>query len=118
MSTAPAVAAQFDFAKLTADVTAAMLAGQQAADSVSDGGSCNLDGVHLSIPRQREAKVVAALAEAGVHSEKGNYGWLGSGYMLNPSSAGQADKRYAACEAIAKHLKAAGYDACHFYLMD
>lgn len=115
-ATAPKTA--FDFAKLTADVSAAMQAGSEAAAAVEDGGSCNLDGVHLSIPRQREAKVVEALAEAGVRTEKGNWGWFGAGYMLNPTNEGQADKRYAACEAIAKHLKAAGYDACHYYMAD
>ena len=111
--------ASFDFAKLTADVSAALKAGREAAAAVSDGGSCNLDGVHLAIPRQREAKVVAALEDAGLPGiSKSSWGWFGVGYMLNPSSEGQADKRYAACEAIAQHLKDAGYDACHFHMAD
>jgi hypothetical protein len=107
----------FDFAKLTTDVTAAMEAGQQVADATEDNGTCNMDGVLLRIPRIKEANVVAALAAAGVNTDKNNWGWHGIGYMINPPW-GQAEKRSRACDAIRKHLTESGYEVSGFYMMD
>ncbi|MBD2704438.1 hypothetical protein IC229_27605 [Spirosoma sp. BT702] len=107
-----------DLEQLTADVKAALEAGKLAADAIDDGGACNMDGVVLSIPMIRERKVVEALAKAGVTTNKGDWGWCGRGYMINPTSDGQANKRHVASEAIGNHLRDAGYDATNFYLMD
>ena len=108
----------YNFEKLTAAVTAAMQAGQTAADSKpDDGGTCNMDAVILRIPRINEQKVVEAMAAAGVHTRKDTW-WHGPGYMINPTSGGQGDRNTRAAEAIAKSLKEAGYDAMMHYQMD
>ena len=109
----------YDFNKLTTDVKAALMAASQRAANVEDGGTCNLDGVFLQVPRQREAKMVEALQAAGInHVKKSSWGWMGTGYMLSPNVAGQANKRYAACAAMTASLIAAGHDASHFMQMD
>lgn len=108
----------FDFAKLTADVEAALKAGADAASATTDGGSCNLDGVVLRLPRIHEESVVRALSNAGISTRKSNCGYHGIGYMINPTSGGQANQRYVACIAIEKHLQEAGYNVSHFYMAD
>lgn len=107
----------FDYEKLTADVRKAMKAGEQAAAAVNDRGTCNMDGVVLRLPRLREQRVVDALSQAGVYTNKSGCGWAGPGYMINPN-CGQADKRSTAAKAIEASLKQAGYDVTMFYMMD
>ncbi|ADB42922.1 hypothetical protein [Spirosoma linguale] len=103
----------YNFDKLTTDVRAAMKAGREFAAEVDDGGTYNVDGVLLKIPRIREAKVVQALAKAGVRTQKRKWGWRGTGYMLNPG-VGQAHKKETACEAIFQHLRKAGHVVCRY----
>ncbi len=106
----------FDYTKLTEDVKAAMQAGREAAALVEDRGSCNMDGVILGLPRLPASKVTAAIELAGISALKITTR-IATGYMINPED-GQADKRYAGCEAIRKSLREAGYTVTPFYMMD
>lgn len=108
----------FDFTKLTTDVKAALEAGAAIAATTEDGGACNFDGVVLRVPNAPEYKVVHALSLAGITTRKSNCGWAGLGYMINPTSGGQANKRTVAAEAIYKHLSEAGYTVSQYYQMD
>jgi hypothetical protein len=107
-----------NYIKLTADVKAALLAGEAAANAVEDGGSCNLDGVILQFKGLPERLVVEALANAGVRTSKSQFTLYGTGYMINPLTGGQADKRYQACKAIEQHLRDLNYSAHHFFMLD
>lgn len=107
----------FDYNKLTADAKAAIQSGNEVADKTPDNGTCNMDGVVLKLPRLPEEKVVEALKSAGVRARKNDWGYHGTGYMINPSQ-GQADKRSKAAEAICAALKGAGYQVSMYYQMD
>ena len=109
----------FDFSKLTTDVSEALQKGTEAANTIDDNGACNFDGLILKLPRVREASVLDALTKAGVRCYgKSNYGVHGTGFMINPTSEGQGNKRMVASEAIGKHLREAGYSVSQYYQLD
>lgn len=108
---------KFDAKKLTADLIAANKAASEAVKGMPDGGSANLDRVFLSVPRARETKVLEAISSAGLFCT-GKSQWIGAGYFITPSAAGQGDTRCIAVEVMTKHLQEAGWNALAFQKMD
>jgi hypothetical protein len=80
------------YAELTADFKAAAAMAREAAEQVSDGGTCNLDGVYLRLPGFQEDKTVEAISEAGLSGFLHNHAYYGKGYLICPPCVGQADK--------------------------
>lgn len=96
--------------ELAAKVQRATAAGHAAAATVDDGGTCNMDHVVIYLPRVREAAVKAA----GINASK----WAAGEFHLVDSFGGQANKRSAGVEAMAKALKAEGVECFIYYQMD
>lgn len=107
----------FDGKKLTSDLMAANKAASEAVKDMPDGGSANLDSVFLSVPRARETKVLEAISNAGLHC-LGKRQWIGAGYFITPTGAGQGDTRYKAVQVMVQHLRKAGWDAAAFQKTD
>ena len=98
------------YAKLRDDLKAALAAAKEAADSVDDGGTCNLDAASLLLPQWNERLVEQAAKEAGTSA----FSWRifgGKRYVFLPHVSGQARKRERAAEAMTASLAAAGYNA-------
>ncbi len=108
---------KFDAKKLTADLIAANKAASEAVKGMPDGGTANQDRVFLIVPRARETKVLEAISSAGLHCS-GKRQWIGAGYFIVPTGAGQADTRYKAVQVMSKHLQEAGWNALAFQKMD
>ncbi|MFW5436586.1 hypothetical protein [Paenibacillus apiarius] len=107
-----------DYNKLIQDLRDANSAAKAAADRVDDGGSSNLDGVFLRIPKARESKVLEAIKEAGLYC-RCKRRWIGDGYMLQPDSGGgQARKREKAATVFMRELEARGWDVITFRKAD
>lgn len=88
-----------------------------AADAIHDGGSANLDSVFLRVPRQPETRVLQAIRDAGLYC-RGRREWIGSGYMITPTSGGQGDKRYKAVTVMCAELTARGWTVLPYRKMD
>jgi len=88
-----------------------------AAEAIPDGGSANLDSVFLSVPRQSERKVLEAIRKAGLYC-RSKRRWIGEGYMINPNSGGQADKRCKAVTVMYKELAGRGWDVLTYRKVD
>jgi hypothetical protein len=89
------------------------------ANGGEDGGTCNLDGVFIRVPRANEGMLKAALSARGIHISSKVHSWIyGTGYLINASCGGQANRRDRATTAMYNHLKAAGYDVSHWQQMD
>ena len=108
----------YNFQKLTQDVTAALQAGEEAAALSDDKGACNFDGVILHLPRINEQKVIKALSDAGVDSDKAVWPFCGVGYMINPTTNGQGNKRMVATTAMLNYLREAGHNVIDYRAMD
>lgn len=106
-----------DWNKLISDLREANLAASEAADRVIDTGSANMDAVFLRIPRQREAKVLSVIREAGLYC-RGKIKWIGNGYMITPKSGGQANKRSVAVTVMTKYLEERGWDVMDYRRLD
>jgi hypothetical protein len=104
-----------DWNKLVIDLKESNELAKAAADSVDDGGTCNLDSVFLRIPRRREEKVLQAIKDAGLYC-RAKRKWIGTGYMITPISGGQANKRSKAVEVMKKELNDRGWDVIGFYM--
>lgn len=89
--------------------TAIRLANEEAAKYPDDGGTCNMDTVILSLSHVR----MSSLEAAGISAYR-----LGSFIALSISGIGMAEKRTAAVQAAAQHLKDQGYPAHVWYQMD
>jgi len=107
----------FDGTKLTSDLIAANRAASVAVEGMPDGGSANQDRVFLTVPRARETKVLEAISNAGLHCS-GKQQWIGAGYFIVPTGAGQGDTRYKAVQVMAQQLRDAGWNALAFQKMD
>lgn len=107
----------FDGKKLTSDLIAANKAASEAIKGMPDGGSANLDSVFLSVPRAQETKVLEAIRNAGLYCT-GKRQWIGAGYFITPTGAGQGDTRYKAVQVMTQHLREAGWDALAFQKAD
>jgi hypothetical protein len=98
-------------------VKAAELA-KEAAAKIDDGGTCNLDGVFLRIPRIREAKVLGAIQAAGLVAVKMEHPWYRTGYLIGTPNVGQANKRYKAARTMYDHMKECGWDVSFYCQAD
>jgi hypothetical protein len=111
--------AQFYLDRLAADIKEGQRLAQEAANKSDDGGTCNMDGVFITIPRISESIVTMIMAAKGIHmSGRMNHSWFGRGYLLGAAWAGQGNKRATAAEVLYKHLKAKGHDVIHWQQMD
>ncbi|OPZ80406.1 MAG: hypothetical protein BWY76_03368 [bacterium ADurb.Bin429] len=104
---------------LTRDLEHAAAHASQAAAAVSDGGTCNCDGVFLRLPRRRAEKVLAAINAAGLRATKWErHPYYGTGYLVSPPGGGQADKRAKAADTMYERLREAGWDASQYHQSD
>lgn len=104
---------------LTRDLQHAAAHASQAAAAVSDGGTCNCDGVFLRLPRRRAEKVLAAINAAGLRATKWErHGYYGTGYLISPPGSGQANKRAKAADAMYERLRNAGWDVSQYHQCD
>jgi hypothetical protein len=87
------------------------------AFKVFDIGTCNLDGIFLTLKGFNEDKTIEAIKQAGLSGFKTDHDYFGKGYYIS-ADAGQALKNEKAAEAMYEVLKGKGYDVCHWYQMD
>lgn len=85
-------------------------AADMAAESVADGGSCNLDSVQIYWPSswgrvapKQVSRVTSAMADAGVYGRWENIRWL-KGWLVSGSD-GIAARRTAWCEAFCRAVQ-------------
>ncbi|WP_145333317.1 hypothetical protein [Paenibacillus xylanexedens] len=105
-----------DYNKLTEDLKAAHNASKDATEFTVDGGTANVDKVFLSLPRAREAKVLAAIKAAGLYC-RGKRRWIGDGYMLTVSK-GQGDVNTKAVTVFVAEMERRGYQVLAYRQMD
>ena len=105
------------YAKLRDDLKAAL---EETAylETTEDGGTCNFDSPVLELPRWNADKVEQAANEAGSSAFKWTAGSTVLGWVFNPNSGGQGNRRTRRAEAISKALAAKGYSAGMYYQMD
>lgn len=105
------------YQELLTDLTAACKAGMESAGFVDDGGTCNLDGVFLSLPRFNEDKTIETIHAAGLSGFKHTSSYFGTGFLIS-LNIGQARKREVAAETMYKYLAAKDYDVSQWQQMD
>jgi len=105
------------YAKLRDDLKAAL---EETAylETTDDGGTCNFDSPVLELPRWDADKVIQAAEEAGSSTFKWTAGSTVLGWVFNPRSSGQGNRRTRRAEAISKALATKGYSASMYYQMD
>ncbi len=106
-----------DWNKLVTDLREADAVARAAADTIDDGGTANLDSVFLRLPRQREAKVLLAIIDAGLYC-RAKREWIGPGYMITPTSGGQGNKRAMAVTMMCDELRNRGWEVFPFRKVD
>ena len=119
-SEAPKVVKEFGsdrYGELERDLSKARILAYDVAERVPDSGTCNLDGVFLSLKGFKEDETVKAIHNSGLGGYKTKTKLYGNGYLIS-LSVGQALKRERAAETIYKQLKAVGYDVAHWQQMD
>lgn len=105
-----------DYKKLTADLTRARIAAEEAAKG-EDGGTANLDCMTIKLPRANEKKVIEAVKLAGLYT-RGRREWVGSRFFISPPRCGQGNSRVRATEAMKKVMQEAGWDVLMYCKMD
>lgn len=105
-----------DYKKLTEDLIRAREAAKEAAKG-EDGGTANLDTMTISLPRANEKKVIEAVQAAGLFT-MGRREWIGPRYFIGPPACGQGNSRVRATRAMAKVMRAAGWDVLMYEQMD
>ena len=109
---------QIDYAKLTADLKKGLEKAKEAAKG-EDGGSANLDGCFLQVPRAREKDILQAIKDAGIYcGGRGTWSFFGVGYFLSLPCGGQGNSNTRAVEAMKNSLQADGWEAYVYYKMD
>lgn len=108
--------AAIDTAKLAVDIAAARVSARAAAQG-EDGGTCNMDSPMLffgGMPRVALRRQIEAVVGSGTWGKL-----LGCpGFIFSPGCGGQGNSRNRAAEAIAKELRARGWDCGVYYVMD
>jgi hypothetical protein len=99
--------------KLTDDLKAANEAASLFVAGIDDRGTANLDKVILRIPGVQEATVLEAIKQAGLHC-RGRRKWIGEGYMITPTSAGQAQKRSQGVSTMVNQMRDLGWEALQY----
>lgn len=109
---------------LRADLSAAAVAAREAADSVQDDGTCNMDFLFVRVGdgcriRRKGKAIEVAIAAAGCSAFYRRAGGLWpSGYLVTVPSGGQAAKRTAAVERADAVMRERGWDTSVWYQMD
>lgn len=93
-------------------------AGREAAGFVDDGGTCNLDGVFLRLPRFNEDKTLEVISASGLSGFKHTSNYFGTGFLIGLYGVGQARKNEVAAETMYKFLAAKDYDVSQWQQMD
>lgn len=106
------------YKELFDDLLQAANQGKEAAGFVSDGGTCNLDCIFLTLPKFNEDKAIDAIHQAGLSGHKTKSPWFGTGFLISPPCVGQARKREVAAETMYKNLKAKNWDVAHWQQMN
>ena len=104
------------YEELTADLTQSKILGTQAALTVEDSGTCNLDGIFLTLKGFNEEKTLSAISNSGLSGFKHSHRYFGVGYIIG-LNAGQGDKRTKAAETMYKYLHGLGYDVIRWQQM-
>lgn len=94
--------------KFAADLAEARRAGQKAADTIDDGGTCNMDTLTLYAPGAR----LTTLKAVGVSCYR-----LGKSIAIS-GSFGMGDKNTRGVEAMREYLNARGWKTSIWYQMD
>ncbi|MDR3560509.1 MAG: hypothetical protein P4N59_03565 [Negativicutes bacterium] len=106
------------YSKLTEDLrTVQQVVDLLTADS-EDGGTCNLDAVFIRLPRYNEEKTNEAIHAAGLSGFKCRHSWFGTGFIVNPNTSGQGNRRARAATVMYNELKSKGYELSHWQQMD
>lgn len=105
------------YQELLSDLTEAGKAGKEAACFVDDGGTCNLDGVFLRLPRFNEEKTNQVISSSGLSGFKHTSSYFGTGFLIS-LNIGQAQKREVAAETMYKFLSAKNYDVVQWQQVD
>ena len=105
------------YLKLKEDLIEAYAA-TQGLEATEDGGTCNFDSPVLELERWNANKVKQAAEEAGGSAFKWDWGRFVMGWVINPCSSGQANRRTRRAEAISEYLKTKGYETSMYYQMD
>lgn len=106
-----------NYKRLVFDLSMANTAAREAVEGMNDGGTANLDCVFLRIPHASESKVLAAIKESGLYCRTKTK-WIGNGYFITPTCAGQGDTRTRSVEVMKKYLVENGWDAMIYSRMD
>lgn len=106
------------YEELLTDLSLAAKQGYESSLFVQDSGTCNLDGIFLTLPRFNEEKTLEIINKAGVSGFKMNHNLFGVGFLINPPNVGQAYKRETAAKTMYKALKAKNYDVSQWQQMD
>lgn len=94
--------------ELAIHVREAIDIGKAAADTVDDGGTCNMDTLTIYLPGAR----MSTMEELGISRYK-----LRDSFAIS-CSFGQANKNTKGVEAARDYLKDKGFDASVWYQMD
>lgn len=106
------------YAKLRNDLCEALCIGRDAeAADPEDGGSCNFDSAAIRLPYWSEKLVERAAQEAGTSCFTWK-AWGAKFYVFHPDSRSQANARSRNAEAMARALRAMGYDAVDYCQLD
>jgi len=103
------------YEQLTEDLKEAYQKSKEAVTG-NDGGTANLDSTFLKLPRWNEEQVLKAIKLAGLYCRR-KTDWIGPGYFIS-TAGGQGEDRTRARDAFLKSLKAKGYDAMYFDMID
>lgn len=105
------------YEELEIDLTKAWELGIDAASKVRDSGTCNLDGVFLTLKGFNEKNTLQAIHNSGLSGFLTTAKFFGKGYLIS-LNVGQAYKRQEAADTMYEYLKGLGYDVAQWQQMD
>jgi len=80
-----------------------------------DGGTCNLDAITLNLRGWRQKEAKEAIVSAGMNAWKHSHGY----FVVNPRTVfSQGNRNTRICQAVSDHMKAKGYDAGMYFMVD
>jgi hypothetical protein len=107
------------YEELTQDLKEARKRGVESIKDVEDSGTCNSDGIFLTLKGFREEKTIQAIKDSGLNGYKTKHSIYGTGFLVGYGfSVGQALRREMATETMYNYLKKLGYDIAHWQQMD
>jgi hypothetical protein len=105
------------YEELTKDLLQAKILAIEEASKVDDSGTCNLDGIFLTLKGFNEESTVQAIKNSGLSGFLRNAQIFGKGYLIG-LGVGQAYKREKAADAMYNYLDSLGYDVSHWCQID